>query len=370
MVDVLVAGAGPAGWAVAAACAREGLHTLLVDPAPARHWTATYALWRDELPSLPAAAIAAAPATTVAFGRTGHVLGREYLVLDNTRLRHWLTDERVEVRQGKLDSTVQGGHGSTAVLDGGSRVAAAVVIDASGSRPHRGPRAEQTAYGVTLSTAEAAEVAPAADASTAVFMDWRDSATFLYSIPLGHDRVLVEETSLARKPGLPLDHLADRLRARLARAGVTEPRRRERVRIALDTPPPVRGSALGFGAAGGFVHPATGYSIATSLALAPAVAAALADGLPGGPGRALRAARHAVWPASALAVHQLRRKGLHALRSMPADALPAFFDLFFALPDDLQRAYTSGRTDIAGTTSAMANLFRTAPWRLRARLAL
>ncbi|WP_215543814.1 lycopene cyclase family protein [Amycolatopsis sp. CA-230715] len=367
MVDVLVAGAGPAGWSVAAACAREGLHTALVDPAPSRPWTATYALWRDELPSLPDSAIAAAPATTVAFGRTRHVLDREYLVLDNTGLRHWVTDERVELRQGKLDSTVHGGHGSTAVLADGSRVAAAIVVDARGSRRRAGARTEQTAYGVTLSTAEAAAVTGGA---TALFMDWRNSPTFLYSVPLGHDRVLVEETSLARKPGLPLGVLADRLRARLARAGVTEPRRRERVRIALDTPPSLRGSTLGFGAAGGFVHPATGYSVATSLALAPAVAAALADGLPAGPSRALRAARHAVWPASALAVHQLRRKGLHAVRSMPDDALPAFFDLFFALPTELHRAYTSGRTDISGTASAMAHLFRTAPWRLRTRLAL
>ncbi|HEX8761977.1 MAG TPA: FAD-dependent oxidoreductase, partial [Pseudonocardiaceae bacterium] len=36
MIDVLVAGGGPAGWAVAAACARLGLHTELVDPAPDR----------------------------------------------------------------------------------------------------------------------------------------------------------------------------------------------------------------------------------------------------------------------------------------------------------------------------------------------
>lgn len=365
-----MAGAGPAGWSVATACAREGLHTALVDPAPSRPWTATYALWRDELPSIPGTAVAAAPATTVAFGRTKHRLDREYLVLDNAGLRHWLTDERVEVRQGKLDSAVHGGHGSTAVLADGSRVAAAVVIDASGSRLRRGARTEQTAYGVTFSTAEAAAVSPDASTSTAVFMDWRDSPTFLYSVPLGDDRVLVEETSLARKPGVPLGQLADRLRARLARAGVIEPRRRERVRIALDNPSSPRGGALGFGAAGGFVHPATGYSVATSLALAPKVAAAIADALPVGADRAVRAARNAAWPPSALAVHQLRRKGLHAVRSMPDDALPAFFDLFFALPAELQRAYTSGRTDIAGTTAAMASLFRAAPWRLRARLAL
>jgi lycopene beta-cyclase len=55
---------------------------------------------------------------------------------------------------------------------------------------------------------------------------------------------------------------------------------------------------------------------------------------------------------------------------MPAEAVPEFFDLFFDLPTELQRAFTSGRTDVAGTTAYMATLFRTAPWRLRARLGM
>ncbi|MGH3770268.1 MAG: lycopene cyclase family protein, partial [Pseudonocardiaceae bacterium] len=46
-----MAGGGPAGWAVAAACARLGLDTELVDPAPDRPWRATYGAWREELPA-------------------------------------------------------------------------------------------------------------------------------------------------------------------------------------------------------------------------------------------------------------------------------------------------------------------------------
>ena len=54
-MDVLVVGAGPAGMALAAQCARRGLRTGLVDPAPQRPWTATYGMWADELPAgLPA----------------------------------------------------------------------------------------------------------------------------------------------------------------------------------------------------------------------------------------------------------------------------------------------------------------------------
>ncbi|MDQ2706969.1 MAG: lycopene cyclase family protein, partial [Actinomycetota bacterium] len=59
MYDVLVVGAGPAGRAVAAACAEHGLDTGLLDPAPTRPWRATYGAWSDELPAeLPLAVIA------------------------------------------------------------------------------------------------------------------------------------------------------------------------------------------------------------------------------------------------------------------------------------------------------------------------
>ncbi|HYO37644.1 MAG TPA: lycopene cyclase family protein, partial [Geodermatophilus sp.] len=47
-LDVVVAGAGPAGLSAAAACAAAGLRTVLVAPS-LRTWPATYSLWADEL---------------------------------------------------------------------------------------------------------------------------------------------------------------------------------------------------------------------------------------------------------------------------------------------------------------------------------
>jgi lycopene beta-cyclase len=385
MVDVLVAGAGPAGWAVACACARVGLHTALADPDPHGRWAATYGLWRDELPDLPAAAIAAAPPLSRAFGTREHSLARDYLVVDNDGLRRWLSDDRVQVLRGRVTEAVSGTLGVTVAFDGGRPpVAAAVAIDATGARralgggPPRSARAEQTAVGTVLTTADARRILPEADRA-ALFMDWRPppgqrphgaEPTFLYAVPLGGNRVLVEETSLARKPGLAPDVLASWLRDRLARAGLVADGG-ERVRIPLDLPVRTGRHAVPFGVAAGLVHPATGYSLATSLRLAPAVAAAVAEHLRRrGPGAAARAARQEIWPPAARTVHALRRHGLRALRSMPAEAVPEFFDLFFDLPTELQRAFTSGRTDVAGTTAAMATLFRTAPWRLRARLGM
>ncbi|HVV09592.1 lycopene cyclase family protein [Amycolatopsis sp.] len=343
MPEVVVAGAGPAGRALAAACARAGLHTVLLAPHPWAPWRATYGIWLDELPGLPRDVVAAAPRHTIAFGTSPHVLDRRYAVLDNEKLRDWLTDPGVEVVDGRL-----------------GEVTAPVVVNATGGR---GRGTEQTAYGLVVAGAGAL-VPP----DTAVFMDWSRPSrepSFLYGVPV-RDGVLVEETCLARKPGLPPDVLAARLRHRLVRAGVPVEGREELVRIPLDVPRP---GALAFGAAAGLVHPATGYSLATALRLAPTVAAALAEGLRTSPAHAVRAARHELWPPSAQAVHSMRRFGLRALRRMPGELVPEFFELFFRLPPRLQYAFVSGRTDVEGTAAAMLELFRAAPWRLRRVLA-
>ncbi|MFI5608039.1 lycopene cyclase family protein [Amycolatopsis sp. NPDC051903] len=375
MTDVLIAGGGPAGWALARACARRGLATTLVDPAPLAPWRSTYGLWADELPGLPSPVIASAPGETVAFGTREHRLARRYLVLDNEGLRTLLTTAPVTVVTGRVAGAEHGRHGSTVVLADDRRLAAAVVIDASGAHrvlsggPPRGHRAEQTAYGLVLPAAEADRLVPGA-ADTAVFMDWREGApSFRYLLPLGDGSVLVEETCLARRPGVPVGELAARLRTRLAAAGLRARGREERVRIVLDVPLPGRGAVVPFGVAAGLVHPATGYSVATALRLAPRVAAALAGAFEAGPEAAVRAARRTLWTAEARAVHSLRRYGLRALRRMSPGELAEFFDLFFGLPGDLQRAYTSGREDLPGTAAAMTRLFRAAPPPIRARLA-
>ncbi|RJQ81439.1 hypothetical protein D5S19_23795 [Amycolatopsis panacis] len=193
-------------------------------------------------------------------------------------------------------------------------------------------------------------------------------AAFCYFLPLGDGSVLVEETSLAHRPGVPAGELAARLRARLAACGVPAEGRAERVRIVLDLPMSGRGRVVPFGVAGGFVHPATGYSLATALRLAPVVAGAIAGAFDAGPAAAARAAHRALWTVEARAVHVLRRHGLRALLGMSPDQLAGFFELFFSLPPAMRRAFTSGRDDLPGTTGAMGRLFRTASPGLRWRL--
>lgn len=381
MLDVLVAGGGPAGWAAAAACARLGLATELVDLAPDRPWRATYGAWRAELPAETNAAVAAA-GHGEAIGTTTHHLGWVYAVLNNSVLRDGFASSPVTVVKGRVRAARPGPQGVTVDVTGGQR-RAAVVLDATGAArsvlgvSSRGESADQTAVGV-LVDAEAARklVTP----GTALFMDWRPHhgeagwPTFLYGVPVTADHVLLEETSLARRPGLGLATLRRRLHARLAYHGIALPAGgEERVRIPVDRPLPApgdwRGPVVPFGAASPLVHPATGYSVATSLQLAPRVAAAVRDALQrGGPAAAGAAAWRTVWSPAALAVHALRRRSLDSLLRIPPELVPRFFDVFFALAPQHRWAYLTGREDVQGSAAAMAALFAASPWWLRRRL--
>lgn len=377
-MDILVVGGGPAGMALAAECARLGLDTGLLDPSPDRPWTATYGMWSQELPpDLPESVVAARAAGRV-IALTEHRLGWEYAVLDVPALHRHFADRLtgVHISTGRAVGSPRPG---VVALADGSELRAAVVVDAGGrARPldpagARRVPAEQTAYGLMLDEAVAA---PFAEPGTALFMDWRADhgetgwPTFLYAVPLGGGQVLVEETSLARRPGLPLSALRSRLHARLARHGVPIPEgaRSERVSFPLDQPRYRGAGALGFGAAAPLIHPATGFSVAASLRLAPRVATALATGLPAGPDAALAAARDIVWSRSARAIHRFRRIGLEALLQMPPADVPAFFETFFALPTEHRWTYLTARDDVRGTAVAMARLFRIADGRLRRHL--
>lgn len=383
VIDVLVAGGGPAGWAIAAACARLGLKTHLVDPAPHRPWRATYGAWRAELPADVHPAVAAA-GRGEAIGTTTHELGWEYVVLDNTALRESLAAAPIQVSQGRVHAAHADRSGVSAELNV-STCRAAVLLDATGSaRTVLGIRvrrtaAEQTAVGVVVDADVARPLVPP---GRALFMDWRPHhaepgwPTFLYAVPVLPGRVLLEETSLARRPGLPLTVLRRRLSARLAYHGIGLPAGpEERVRFPVDRPLPAVAQwnrpVVPFGAASPLVHPATGFSVATALRLAPAVATALRDGLEhGGPAAAGAAAWRLLWSPAALAVHTLRRRSLESLLRFPPSLVPRFFDVFFDLAPHHRWAYLTGREDVGGTAAAMSALFAASPWWLRRRLVL
>jgi len=345
-----VVGAGPAGSALAAACADLGLRTTLVDRNPEKPWRHTYGAWAHELPPLPHDAIAARATTVKAFALTEHRLDGEYVVLHNENLRRQLSRPDIDIVTGRAESITP-----EHITINGRTITAGLVVDATG--PPRGRYVEQTALGVTLP-------ADVLRPGEAIFMDWRqagDPPTFCYALPLDDERVLVEETSLAHLPGLSFGLLRERLHRRLAVHGWPLDRpEHERVRFPLNPPLPA-GPLITFGARAGLVHPATGYSVATALTLAPHVARAITE--------TPTEVRGTIWSGKARMTHGLRRRGLSALLHLPPARVPEFFELFFRLPAEKQRIYLTERENFTGTAAAMLALFRSAPPRLRSAIA-
>ncbi|MCM6775576.1 lycopene cyclase family protein [Nocardia sp. CDC159] len=349
----MVCGLGPAGRALAHRALAHGLSVTAVDPHPGRRWTATYGGWADELPGwLDPAVVAATVDRPIAWGTRRFEIDRRYVVFDTAALRGALDLGGARViadRVESLGTEPTGTKGPWRVrLSAGEVLTADRVIDARGLT--RSPaRAEQTAFGV---------IVPADRWSEPLFMDWRpdngaapgEPPSFLYAIPLGPNRFLLEETCLAGRPALPLPTLRTRLLHRLRSRGIDlhgdEPT--EHVRFPLEGGRP---TAHRFGAAGAMLHPATGYSLTASLSAADAYA----TGAPPHPVRTRL-------------VHRLRTAGLRSLLALPPTDLPAFFDAFFALPPHHQRAYLSATTDLPATAAAMTALFTAVPWRIRRTL--
>ncbi|GED97806.1 lycopene cyclase family protein [Gordonia crocea] len=373
-LDLVVVGAGPAGTALAHRGAVAGLSVALVDPQPHRPWSQTFGAFVDELPDwLPRSCRASTSDTVVVYTPVRRALPRPYTVLDNAALRDALGLAGVRIVTG----TAADFRADGVRTDTGTVLSGRVVVDATGarrrSREHRGAAAgalpRQRAYGVIGRLDGPAET---------VLMDWRPASpgapappTFGYRVPLGRGRFLVEETFLAGTPPT-VELLAQRWAQRGTPAGWVrgddaESGTAERVEVVdfplvTGGPAPWRedGQPLAFGAAGGLMHPATGYSIAASLGCADTVVDAV-----------VRRAdpRAALWPRRARAVAALREAGLAALTGLEPDRLTAFFDAFFSLGADDQRAYLSSRDDLGGVLRAMRATFGALDWSMRRRIA-
>ncbi|MFM8319948.1 MAG: lycopene cyclase family protein [Chloroflexota bacterium] len=419
MDDVIVVGAGPAGLAIAAALGAAGLQvTGLSARPPDAPWPATYGAWVDELDGLelehtlgwrwalttayahsqpglqppgsfpagsnmpPNAAPLAGAAYATQPAGSRLLLGREYALFDNARLQQHLLARcqagNVAWCEGRAAACETHDGLSTITTRRGRRYPARLVIDASGhypallERPAGPPPAYQAAYGI-VGRFNRPPVAP----GELVLMDWRADhldpderrgpPTFLYAMGLGDERYFVEETSLALAPAFPLPRLERRLQQRLAARGIaaTQIEHVERVLFPMNAPLPGRsGPLLGFGAAAGMVHPASGYQVAAALRRAPRLAAAVSAALArpdANPLSAARAGWTALWPAGRLRRRALYLFGLHTLIGFDAPTLQQFFAAFFRLPQPQWAGYLSDTLDLPGLLSTMLAVFRVAP---------
>jgi lycopene beta-cyclase len=375
--DVVIVGDGPAGRALGAACVGHGIDAVVVGDD--RRWVATYGAFADEV-----TAYHGATAATMAVDAVGtpprRRLDRDYQVFDNERLKAMLdvAQHRPAIVTG-IQHLVGAEVSATVQLDDGDRLGCRIAVDASGPTPallarRRAAQAPafQSAYGLVV------EGRPDVGGDAAVLMDWRppspdavDEPTFLYLVEVGAGRWLVEETSLARARPMPAAELRRRLAARLGRDLTDSAEHVEHVVIPMWSGVPARSQpTIGFGAAAGYVHPATGYSIAASLAAADRVAAAAASALSiDDPSERSLAMWNAVWPGELRRARALHDYGLAALLRLPTPAVQSFFDAFFGLPTEQWSAYLRVHTTAAEVARAMTGVFSSVPWSVRRRLA-
>jgi lycopene beta-cyclase len=395
-VDVVIIGDGPAGCALATSCGRRGVDVLLVGPD--EPWEHTYGTWIDDLDD--AEAFAAGDTATlfssVLASMSVHTTGardldRAYGVFDNLALRARLRDGIEHLTATATDVRTRTGGHHVVDLSDGTRLQARVVIDTTGwpssfaRRPSGSAPAWQTAMGVVLDSP------PTGDLGRATWMDFRavsgggagdrvstigpiGVSTFCYALPV-HDGWLVEETVLAARPAVEPIALLPRLAARLGRHPddlLADAVRTEYVRIPMGGPRPVADQpVVAFGAAAGYVHPATGFSIASSMRASARVADAIADALAEGPASgAVDAApiAEAVWPSSSRRTRQLHEYGLHTLLRLDDDGVRQFFGAFFDLPTEEWRRYLHIDAEPTDVARVMTDLFRSSSWSMRRRL--
>ena len=216
-----------------------------------------------------------------------------------------------------------------------------------------------------------------------------EAPSFLYAMPGGVDeteaptgsttstplrRVFLEETCLVARPPLPFSTLKRRLHRRLAAAGVevVSTRDEEWSYIPVGGPLPSPTNLwTAFGVAAGLAHPATGYSVARSLAAADRVADAAATALraPGATPHTIAAAYWAaLWPPSARAAAAFHVFGMELLAQLgPADT-NAFFGAFFALPAPLWRGFLAASLSPAALLAFALATFVAAPNGVRVAL--
>ncbi len=374
--DLLILGAGPAARLLAASCLERGLSVQVVAPDPDARWAQRFGAWRDELVGLPADLVAHTWSGASVHTSRRHHLDRPYVRLSTARLQDWLvarTDAAGHVR-GAAVAIRHDRDGGTVTLRDGRVLTARLIVDATGSgrllERRDGPAAWQTAYGLHLTLPDG-HPWPLDEIG---LMDLRgpDSRpSFLYVQPLDAQRVFVEETALIASPELPIAVLRDRLLARLRVMGVAPTRAadEERCRIQMLGPPPVLGQrTLGFGAAAGMVHPATGYLLARLPQAASEVADALVASLPDGPQAASAAAWSALWPAARQRQWALYRFGAQILCDLDAPDTRRFFDAFFQIEPALWSGFLSATLPPMGLAAAMSAVFSAASLTTRRHL--
>lgn len=401
-VDVAIVGAGPAGLATAAELAEYGFTVQVLDPNAFAHWPNNYGAWLDELTTLGYTESVAQQwgVSTVHLPHEKLILNRSYARIDRAQMKHQLM-QRIQKRGGGIadDAVLEHFQSqkdtehelcSTLHLQSGAVVHARLVLDASGypgklcGAPSYDPLGPgyQAAIGLTIRCSGGHGFA----VGEMVFMDWTSDhlhgsqleqssesiPTFLYAMPFDEEVMFVEETSLVARPSAPLELCRERLHARLQHLGLQYELEEPEEELCLipmggrlPDYPQHSTSPVPVGAAGGFVHPATGYSVIRSLTAAKRIASSLAttdshiDAY---------TAWHSLWPASEARRRAFFLFGMEVLLALNLSGLRSFFAAFFTLEDRLWQGFLSGTLPLPALLELGLKLFVRASPRTKVEL--
>lgn len=310
--QLVLKGLGPAGALLAIRAAQRGFHVIAYDPAFDVHsshpFPGTYGVFSTQIPTWADRLFSASEPLDVVAGTplTRRTLGFSYRMLNQEAVAEALRCSSVRIKPEPLPDGME-------------------AIDSTGA-PRTDAALWQLAVGWFL------PISDAPSGSTPTFMDWTGTVAQAGDCPPSFCYVqrtdegwLYEETILAAHctaDAAKQEKVFEVLRARLAdRIGDQTVVREERVAIPMGTRR--RHKERKFGAAAGFINPATGYSLGHALEAADN----FLDG------------KHAGgWLA-----YVLRQVGGELIARADGTTLQDFFGHFFALDTGAQLAYLSGR---------------------------
>lgn len=369
--DVIVAGSGPSGLAIASAMANQGLKTVCVSPTIDKSWENNSCAWATEIRPFGFDKYCDRiwPKTEIVFADgKSKVMDGAYAHFDNDKLRNALLKDVKEKISGEAVSVNHDKTGSDLKLKKGDKIRAAIIIDATGhdhsliKTLKKEADAFQNVYGI-LACVDSHPY----NLESMILMDFRSEhleknvpPTFLYAMPWEKDLVFLEETSLVASPGVPLNELKRRLDLRIKNMGlnIKEIELIESGILPMNMPlPDLKQRVIGFGSAGGFVHHSTGWSIARSLRLSDPVAELVARGLNNGddPDTISTKAWKLMWPPDELRMRRFHLMGMNAFCHLGINALSFFMKFFFALPGTAWQQYLSNDATYLKVNKALLN---------------
>lgn len=413
-LDLVVAGGGPSGIAVAERVSAAGYKVCVVDPAPLAHWPNNYGVWVDEFEAMglqDCLEIIWPKAKVHLDSGTEHerYLYRPYGRVDRTKLKTKLLQRCVEhgvtFHESKAASVQHADGSSTLMCSDGTQLHSAFVLDCTGHArklvtfDQKFDPGYQAAYGMMIEV----ESHPF-ELDTMLFMDWRDDhtkgrpemrkanqalPTFLYVMPFSSTKLFLEETSLVSRPPFAFQELKERLQVRMEHLGIKVKSMTEEEYCLIPMGgvlPTFPQRTLGIGGTGGMVHPSTGYMVARVLGAAPVLADAIIDqlaapsdkatdaGAPNGASNEQEALEmtskiwKAIWPKERLRQREFFTFGMDVLLKLDLKETRQFFSAFFGLSDFHWQGFLSSRLSFPQLMSFGLALFANSSNQARANL--